>query len=371
MNKTSAATLGLDVAAIDAQMAANWSLPAHTYVDPAIYEFELDQVFSGSWQYIAPLEKVANPGDVVIGQIGRTPVVVTRDDEGRLAGFVNVCRHRGYCVVTEDRTNCKRLQCGYHAWTYGLDGSLLRAPGTEQDPTVKPEELGLPPISVDAWAQGIFVNSNPDAGGILDAHPLLNDVADKRGLDRDPASYRLRRSIVIEQAANWKLWYDNGVECYHCNHIHGESFAAAYNVPGGSFEWDTFGSFSNAHFEPSPPNGDELRSSTYCSIQVFPGVQIVQQDDFMVMGQVVPTGPESSLFVAHYLADVDSPAERVDQWLDLWSQTYQEDAEAIAVQQRNLRAGAVERMKYVSNREGPVLFFNGLIWDAYKAGLCS
>ena len=46
----------------------------------------------------------------------------TRDREGALRAFVNVCRHRAY-VIAQGNGCRETLQCAYHAWTYELDGS--------------------------------------------------------------------------------------------------------------------------------------------------------------------------------------------------------------------------------------------------------
>ena len=370
MQTFTADRLGLDIAEVDAQIDGRWSLPAHTYFDPDVYEFELGAVFSARWQYFAPLERLAEPGSVVTGDIGALPVVVTRDEDGELHGFFNVCRHRGYRVVAGDR-NGRWLQCGYHGWTYRLDGSLARSPGTEDDPSFCAGEMSLLPVAVDQWAQGVYVNPDPDACTLREAHPLLEGLAVDRGFDTDPSHYRFHREIVTENAANWKLWYDNGVECYHCPHIHGSTFADAYDVgPESGYRWDTHGTMSSSHFEPSERVDDgTLRSSTYCSFQFFPGAHAVQQDDFMYMARVVPTGPESCLFVCHYFAEVGADLDRVARWIDIWDATFNEDAEAVAVQQRNLRTGRLPRMRYVDQREGPVLFFNRLIWEAYKEAL--
>ncbi len=368
---TTAGRLGLDVEAIQEGIDGRWSLPAHAYHDPAIHEFELDAIFSRRWQYFAPRESLAEPGSVVTGDVGALPVVVTRGTDGALHGFLNVCRHRGYRVVDGDCQK-SRLQCGYHAWTYHLDGSLARAPGSEPDPTFRAEEMGLLPVAVDVWAQGVFVNPDPDAVPFLEAHRRLAEVVAARGFDDDPANYRLHRAITTVNPANWKLWYDNGVECYHCRHIHGSSFAAAYDVGGDSYQWDTCDTFSHSHFEPGEPgDGDDgvMRSNSYCSIQTFPGNHAVQQDDFMYMARIVPTGPESCEFVCHYFAHVDADPERVDRWIDLWDMTFSEDADAVGVQQRNLRTGRLERMRYIAESEGPVLFFSRLIWDAYREAL--
>ena len=88
----------------------------------------------------------------------------------------------------------------------------------------------------------------------------------------------------------------------------------------------------------------------------------------MIMAKVIPTGPESCRFVAHYLAQAGSDPERVERWIELWNQTYDEDALAVEMQQENLRSGRAQLFRYVSSQEETALFINGLIWQAYKEG---
>ena len=132
-----AESLGLDIAQVDARLEAGRNLPARTYLEPTVHEFELDAIFTDCWQYFAPVHSVLTPGSVVTGTVGRTPVAVVRGDDGELRGFVNACRHRGYQVA--DDGHCARIQCGYHGWIYGLDGSLLRTGRAEHDLTIVKE----------------------------------------------------------------------------------------------------------------------------------------------------------------------------------------------------------------------------------------
>ena len=229
MRRFNAEDLGIDIAEVEEHLAQQWSFPTHTYHDPNVYQFELEAVFAGNWQYFGAVEELAKPGDVVIGQAGEIPIVVTRTQDGRLHGFVNICRHRGYQVVRASG-NCERLLCGYHGWTYALDGKLTYARGTDDDPTFPKTALSLLPVSVDQFAQAIFVNPDPNALPLRESHPGLKALAEQGGFITDPGAYQVRRKIVTEIKANWKLWYDNGVECYHCPLIHGKSFGDAFNV---------------------------------------------------------------------------------------------------------------------------------------------
>ena len=115
-----------------------------------------------AWQYVGHTGQLATPG-YFAAKAGRTPVVVTRDRDGVVRGFVNVCRHRG-SALAEGEASRETLQCPYHAWTYGLDGSLRAAPRSDEEPDFPQDELGLVPVAVDTWGPFVFANADPDAG---------------------------------------------------------------------------------------------------------------------------------------------------------------------------------------------------------------
>src|ERR1700733_9284209 len=152
--------LGIDPEAVEDALSRSLTFPARWYSDPDIYAFELENIFARSWQYAGQLANLADPGDHIVCQVGQGPIVVTRDLEGELHAFVNVCRHRAYPVAVTDG-NRKILQCGYHAWTYNLDGCLHKAPRSEREEFFDKSEFSLLPASVETWNELVFVNPNP------------------------------------------------------------------------------------------------------------------------------------------------------------------------------------------------------------------
>ena len=103
-----------------------------TYSDAGALELELRRIFARGWQYAGHAGQVERPGDRFAVRAGHVPVAVVHGEDGEVRAFVNACRHRGAEVVRESG-NRKTLQCHYHAWTYGLDGSLLTAPRSERE----------------------------------------------------------------------------------------------------------------------------------------------------------------------------------------------------------------------------------------------
>ena len=85
-----------------------------------------------------------------------TPLLVVRGSDGIVRGFRNACRHRGMKLA--DGEGCARaFACPYHAWTYGLDGSLRHVPGEAGFPGLDKETHGLVPVTVHEKGGIVFV----------------------------------------------------------------------------------------------------------------------------------------------------------------------------------------------------------------------
>ena len=116
-----------------ATIADGRTIPFDWYSDPAVLRLERERIFRRTWQYAGRTDQVAEPGAFFTCDLAGVPIVVVRDEQGGLRAFLNVCRHRGSLVCEGEGTRAS-LQCPYHAWTYGLDGSLRAAPRSERVP---------------------------------------------------------------------------------------------------------------------------------------------------------------------------------------------------------------------------------------------
>ncbi|MBN1529483.1 MAG: aromatic ring-hydroxylating dioxygenase subunit alpha [Thermoleophilaceae bacterium] len=191
--------------------------PYSWYVDPAVLAAERDRIFRRTWQYAGHTGDLDGPGSFFPTQAGGFPVIVALDNDGELRGHLNICRHRGTILVDEPQRR-GTIQCPYHAWTYGLDGSLRGAPRSKDEPGFDKEELGLAPVSVDTWGPFVFVNPDPDAAPLADTLGDLPAVVAANGLDVDALRFHHRTSYSIN--ANWKIAIENYLECYHCQLNH-------------------------------------------------------------------------------------------------------------------------------------------------------
>ncbi|XP_061990315.1 choline monooxygenase, chloroplastic-like [Rosa rugosa] len=128
--------------------------PSSWYTDPALYAQELDSIFYRGWQ--------------AVGQL---------------------LFHR-------------------QAWTYGLDGALLKAPRITGIQNFNKHEFGLTPIKVATWGPFVLANMEPevDSDAAVSASEWLgssSDVLIKYGVDSS-LSFICRREYTIE--CNWKVY---------------------------------------------------------------------------------------------------------------------------------------------------------------------
>ena len=344
-------------------------MPTAWYHDADVFRFEMENIYAREWQYFAPTVRLLNPGDCVVGQVSEIPIFVVRAEDGELRGFINMCRHRGHPVARGDGKT-RALVCAYHGWTYNLDGALKRAPQCEAEPGFNPGELSLLPISVDVWGHAVFVNPDPKALPFRGSHPRFEETWASRGMTADLEAFEFRRRIEYDAKCNWKLWYDNNVECYHCARIHGKSFAAAYDVaPENTDNFELDRMITYKFLATGSNQGDEPKSSNYRSMQLFPGITMIQQDVLMVLSQMIPIGPEQTISVMDYFAERGGDEKRFEQWVALWDQTFTEDLTAARNQQRGMRTGRLEKSRFITTQERPLIFVNRTILQAYQKGL--
>jgi phenylpropionate dioxygenase-like ring-hydroxylating dioxygenase large terminal subunit len=329
------------------------ALPSDWYVQPGMLDRELECVFDRTWQYAGPAELVSEPGTFLTTKAGRVPIAVTRDDEG-LHAFVNVCRHRGAVVARERSGRRRSLQCHYHAWTYGLDGRLRAAPGTEG---LDLDDVALPRAAVDVWGPFVFVNPDPDAGPLDEALGELPAIVADSGLPLE--RIRPRRSASYEIEANWKLVADNYLECYHCPVAH-PAFSKAFDVDDYTLtEYPTF----SVQRTPGREQGEGLYAFVWpnFTLNVYPGPGNVSLNLF------VPLASDRTLALYEYfLADEVSDAE-ADEFVAFVDQVQREDTELCESVQRGLRSGRLESGLLVPRREDGVRHFQNLVRAALQS----
>ena len=200
-------------------------LPGSVYRDPEILEAEIEALFRPGWMGVACGQNVPEPGDLFPVQIAGHALLLTRDREGEVRVFYNLCRHRGALLASEPcRAPGGRIVCPYHGWSFGLDGRFESAPHFDRrDAAAGPSDadragLGLIPLRSAVWRDIVFVNLSGDAPP-FDAFiaPL-----EERVRPWTAAELRDLSSVEYEIEANWKLAAENFLDAYHLPIAHPE-----------------------------------------------------------------------------------------------------------------------------------------------------
>jgi Rieske 2Fe-2S family protein len=201
------------------------TLPGRFYHDPDVWQREQDRLFGRLWVAVGRADQLPAPRRYRTVRVGDESVLLVRDDGGALRAFLNVCRHRGAQLCPAGAGQTRTLQCRYHAWTYGLDGRLLRAPGLQDSPAFDRNAFGLVPVALETWEGLVWVNLRENPPPL--AHQLLPQLAARLGDAARLDPYRIGtlavgRTIDYEVGANWKVVVENFMECYHCAPMHPE-----------------------------------------------------------------------------------------------------------------------------------------------------
>jgi glycine betaine catabolism A len=286
------------------------TLPGRYYTDPDVFAREQTRVFEAMWCCAVRSAELADPGSFRRVQVGRESVLVVRGRDGELRAFLNVCRHRGAVLCTEESGQAKRtLRCPYHAWSYGLDGTLVGAPNLRNMPDVDRVAHGLVPVQLREWLGYAWVCLADEPPSF--EREVQGAVTERLG---DPAAIEgygverltLGRRIRYDVRANWKLIVENFMECYHCATIHPElthvlpEFARGYAAQsfvghGAEFAPDTQGFTvdGSAGFPVLPGVGAD-QDRRYYAATIKPTVFLNLVPDHVIVLRMTPLAVDST-----------------------------------------------------------------------------
>ena len=318
------------------------TLPFAWYTDDELLRRERARIFARSWQYGGRADQLARPGSFLATDAGGIPILVTRDTDGTLRAFVNVCRHRG-AVLMDGCGTRSTIQCGYHAWTYDLDGSLRSAPRADREADFDKSEWSLVPASVDTWGPFLFVN--PDQAAV----PLAEELGElpqllTRDIDLDGLVFHKR--VEFGANANWKVVVENFLECYHCATAH-PAFAEDVDVHPDRYELVPHPTFS-AQFCRQRSTGDGgqfhlLYPNT--GLNVFPGPPNLS------IGPILPTATGRTERYLDYFFAADVDGEWLDSFFAYDDQIGREDTALVESVQRGMASGMLEHGHLLADAE--------------------
>lgn len=341
------------------------TLDAQWYRAPQRFREEQERIFAASWLCVGRSEEIAGTGDFFTVEVAGESLIVTRDADGRVRAFFNVCRHRGTRMCTLASGHFQgSIQCPYHAWTYGLDGTLKAARNMAEVPGFDRAAYPLNAAAVAQWEGFIFVNLAPDPVP-FEQHfaPLIGRFA-----DWNIGGLRVRRTIHYDVHCNWKLVFQNYSECYHCPLVHpqldklspsdsGRNDLTEGPFLGGYSELRAHGgSLTTSGHTTRPPvgrvHGADLNRIYYYTI--FPSMLLSLHPDYVMVHYLRPTAIDRTSIDCAWLFDpatMEKPEFDPHDAVDFWDMTNRQDWHVNELTQLGLTSRAYRPGPY-SNAEG-------------------
>jgi choline monooxygenase len=347
---------------IDERIAFAATLPSRAYFDPDILAAEKRRVFGRTWNLVGHLNQVTRPGDFFTSTIGDEPLVVARGIDQTLRAFSNVCRHRAGPVAS-GAGNRKSLQCGYHGWTYALDGKLLTTPEFDGVECFNKDEICLPAFKVDQWSSLIFANLDRMAPTLAD---VLGDLP-ARIKHRDLSQMKLAARSEWQVSCNWKVYVDNYLEGYHIPIVHpGLNRELDY----ANYRVETARYYSIQHSPIRRREGQRINlTGTPADYDaqyfwLFPNLMLNVYPDNYSTNLILPLGPETTLTVFEWFTlepGSDEAKTALEKTIEFSDEVQREDIAICEAVHRGLRSATYERGRYSVKRENGVHHFHRLL----------
>ena len=355
-------------------------LPGAAYTAPEVLAWEIEHFFDATWVVVGRSASI-DAGSQRAVRAGTEQALLTRDADGALHSFYDVCRHRGHELLPVGTEVRKRaIKCPYHGWAYGLDGGLRAAPRFDGGPGFDPGQYSLVPMRMEEWHGWIFVNPDGNAEAL---GPYLGNLGELVG-DWEPERLVTVERHDYEVAANWKLVVENYHECYHCPSIHPE--LCRVSPPDSSRDLVAQGMFAGGpmllmdHAETMSLDGrslglplprlDAQRRREVHYFAVFPNLLISLHPDYVMTHRLEPIAPGRSRIECEWLFAPE--ATRKEGFspryaADFWDTTNREDWQACEAVQRGVGSRGF-RPGPLAGRESTVYQFDTMIARGYLEG---
>lgn len=363
-------------------------LPHEPNTSAAYFEKEREKLFKRTWLLLCRDDELPRPGCYVVKQVAilETSVLLVRGEDNVIRAFHNSCRHRGNKVVMgsgEKSGESKGFICGFHGWTYDLQGKLKNITDEEDFFNIDKSKLGLKPIHCGVWRGFIFINAMDEP------KETLEEALGQWGRDLTDfpvENFELVNVYSANVRCNWKIGLDAFQEGYHVHTLHGKTAGGAFSSKKNPFAHLLHVALypeghrrvslpANIEFTPAPAvqkaiaysGGGNIYAYTDASQRKFPGlnpanspdwsfdinvvfphVQFLASDSFYITQHFWPVSVDETYYeLRQYLPTSKSVAGRIAQQNSQAAlrDVVREDLVTLENTQTVLRSGAITHMQ--------------------------
>lgn len=322
--------------------------PVSTYLDPAVLAKEVDVLFRSFPIIMGHSEQLPEPGTYFTYDDLGVPILVTRNSDGVVKAFLNVCRHRGARLVDGECGKARTLACPYHKWTYDLDGTLRGLPQAAGFGDIDKKSLGLVELAAFERFGLIWVRPSP-RDEPLDIDAWLAPMAEQFG-GLGLESHTIYKSWSLPRKMNWHLALEGFQESYHFCGAHEHTACGAY-LDNQSVWTDKYPHVRHSvplptvvELETTSPERWNPRPYFMTQNYIFPCNYAQVMTDHVYIHTIIPTGLDTCIFKCMMLIPEAPKTEKAERhWqrnYDVVRTVFNEDFEIGENIQKGLSAGA-------------------------------
>jgi phenylpropionate dioxygenase-like ring-hydroxylating dioxygenase large terminal subunit len=185
-------------------------LDTSRYTSEDFARLEREKMWPYVWQFAAREEDLPDPGDFVVYENAGRSWLISRQDDGSVRAYHNVCLHRGRKLRTEDG-HADKFVCPFHGFAWNKDGQYDTNPCPWDFSTLDPAELKLPEGEVGRWGGYIFLREEPGGPSLEEfLAPLPEHFKRWRHEECTTVIW-----VAKEVPANWKVTAEAFMEAWH------------------------------------------------------------------------------------------------------------------------------------------------------------
>lgn len=341
-------------------------VPVENYYDQTRWEAEVEKVFRRVPLVLAATAELPNPGDYKATVAVGVQVLISRNRNGQVKAFVNMCSHRGARLLDEGKGQAHKFSCPYHGWTYSPDGDLVAIYSENDFGTVDKSCFGLTELPCLEKAGIIWVTVNPTSK--VDIEQFLSGYDSL--LDQFGFSDWHHAHTQTVQGPNWKIAYDGYLDYYHLPILHRNTFGTDIGNQANYYNWGPHMHLgrpdaSLSELQEVPEDDWPIERLVAGVWTIFPHVSIASFGGggrSVMLSQLFPGDtPETSytnqIFLMETEPDTDQQQKEADEQFEFLKYVVQEEDYATGIaQQRNLNVGAKSHVMFGKNEGGGQAF---------------
>jgi len=205
---------------VDPDISRAKTIDSSIYTSPQLFQEMKEKVFSSCWHFIGDTTLVNENNNcypfTLLANYLNEPLLLTKDETGKIHCLSNVCTHRGNLLIYEP---CKsnNLRCKYHGRSFQLDGKFRSMPEFREVKNFPAADDDLHSLPLFHWDHFLFTTFTAK----FPPQHFLKDLMERvEWMPLNEFHFRPDLSKEFSIDANWALYCENYLEGFHIPFVH-------------------------------------------------------------------------------------------------------------------------------------------------------